>query len=146
MNIVELIKTALLSFPEISDVVNDIHIDFNEDVATSYGLSPVGDRLVKTSIIGKETRQHTFQLYALYQSINDYDRLSNSGILLRLQYYLEHYANEQEVTITFGDRTMTGILKKITCANGMVFAVPNDNMNDGVQYNLQIIAEYEVKE
>ncbi len=142
MNIVELVKNALLSFPEISQVVNEIHIDFNEDTATSYGLSPVGDNLIKTDIIGKETRQHTFQLYALYQSINDYDRLSNTGIILRLQYYLEHYANGQEVEIEYNGQTKSGVLEKITCANGMVFAVPNEEMTNGVQYNLQIIAQY----
>lgn len=145
MNIIELVKTILQDFPKIDDVCNEIHVDFNDETADSYGLSPTGDTLIKEDILGNQTRQHTFILYAVYQSVNDYDRLANSGTLLELQMWLEHQANEQPLDIEINDIQFTGRLTKLTCANGMIYAIPSENMNDGVQYQLQITAEYKIE-
>jgi len=75
MNIIETVKDLLQRFPKISDVCNDVHVDFTETEADSYGLSPTGDTLLFEDVLGNQTRQHTFTLYAVYQSLNDYDRL-----------------------------------------------------------------------
>ena len=145
MNIIEVVKSALLAFPKISAVCNDIHIDFTDDIPTNYGLSSTGDTLIKEDVLGNQIRQHNFILYAVYQSVNDYDRMANSGALLELHVWLERYASEQEVTITVNDTELTGTLSKITCANGMIYSIPNDNFNDGIQYQLQIVAEYKLE-
>ena len=145
MNIIEVVKSALLAFPKISAVCNDIHIDFTDDIPTNYGLSSTGDTLIKEDLLGNQIRQHNFILYAVYQSVNDYDRMANSGALLELHVWLERYASEQEVTITVNDTELTGTLSKITCANGMIYSIPNDNFNDGIQYQLQIAAEYKLE-
>ncbi|MDY4812884.1 MAG: hypothetical protein SO152_03430, partial [Ruminococcus sp.] len=79
MNIIEVVKETLQQFPKISQVCNDIHIDFTDDIPTNYGLSPTGDTLIKEDILGNQTRQHTFILYAVFQSQSDYDRMANSG-------------------------------------------------------------------
>ena len=71
--------------------------------------------------------------------------MANSGALLELHVWLERYASEQEVTITVNDTELTGTLSKITCANGMIYSIPNDNFNDGIQYQLQIAAEYKLE-
>lgn len=92
MNIIELVKSIVQEFPKIADVCNEIHVDFTEDTPTNYGLSSSGDTLIKRYVNGDEVRQHTFSLYAVYQSINDYDRITNSGVLLELQMWLENYA------------------------------------------------------
>lgn len=144
MNIIELVKDILLDFPKISAVCNDIHVDFNSDTPTDYGLSSTGDTLVSEDVIGGQIRQHNLILYAVYQSLNDYDRLINSGTLLELQMWLEHNANEQAVSITAGTTTYTGKLTKLTCANGMIYNIPNENTNDAVQYQLQISAQYSI--
>lgn len=81
----------------------------------------------------------------MYQNVNDYDRLANSGVLLELQMWLEQFADQQEITAEMGDTMYTGTLTKLTCANGMVYAVPNGNTNDAVQYQLQIQAQYEIE-
>lgn len=142
MNIIELVKSLLQEFPKINDICNNVHIDFTSDIPTSYGLSPTGDTLLREDILGNQLRQHTFTLYAVYQSINDYDRLANSGTLLELQMYLESKADNQQISINVGDKTITGNLEKLTCSNGMLYSVPQENMLDGVTYQLQIIAEY----
>ena len=81
----------------------------------------------------------------VFQSFNDYDRLINSGTLLELQMWLERKAENQEVEITVDNKTITGSLTKITCANGMLYNIPDANMNSGVQYQLQITAEYKIE-
>ena len=141
MNIIELVKSILLEFPKI----NDLHIDYNESAPDEFGLYPTGDTLVKEDILGNQTRQHNFILYAVYQSFNDYDRLANSGTLLELQMWLERHANNQEVSITVDDKELTGRLTKLTCANGMLYNIPDENTNSGVQYQLQITAEYKIQ-
>ena len=145
MNIIELLKSVLLRFPKISEVCNDIHIDFNDDTATSYGLSSTGDVLLKEDVLGNQLRQHNFILYAVYQSVNDYDRMANSGLLLELSLWLERQANGQEISVTVDGHRLTGRLERLTCANGMLYSIPNENFNDGVQYQLQISAEYQLE-
>ena len=142
MNIIEVVKETLQQFPKISQVCNDIHIDFTDDIPTNYGLSPTGDTLIKEDILGNQTRQHTFILYAVFQSQSDYDRMANSGTLLELQHWLENKADNQKITVTVGDKELTGELKKITCANGMIYGIPDGNLNSGVLYQLQITAQY----
>lgn len=136
MNIIELVKKILLKFPKINEVCNDIHVDFTDDIPTNYGLSSTGDSLIKTDVLGNQSRKHTFILYAVYQSQSDYDRMVNSGTLLELQYYLEkNYFNQK-----FSD----GIITKLTCSNGMLYEIPEE-LNDGILYQLQITAEYETE-
>lgn len=144
MNIIELVKSILQEFPKINEVCNEIHVDFTNESPTSYGLSPTGDKLVKEDILGNQIRQHNFILYAVYQSQSDYERIANSGTILELQMWLERHANNQEISITVDNKELTGRLLKLTCANGMLYSVPNNNLNDGVLYQLQITAEYKI--
>ncbi len=141
MNIIELIQSILYDFPKIKQ----LHVDYNDDAPDEFGLYPTGDTLVQEDILGNQIRRHTFILYAVFQSFNDYDRLINSGTLLELQMWLERKAENQEVEITVDNKTITGSLTKITCANGMLYNIPDANMNSGVQYQLQITAEYKIE-
>lgn len=131
MNIIEKTIDILMRFPKISEVCNEIHVDFSSDTPTSYGLSSTGDSLVFEDVLGNQTRRHTFILYAVYQSLNDFDRLLNSGVLLGLATWLEAQA-EGEIT-------------KITTANGMLYPNPEGNLMEGVRYHLQIAVEYKTE-
>ena len=141
MNIIELVQSVLIDFPKIEQ----LHVDYNEDSPDEFGLYSTGDTLLKEDILGNQTRKHTFILYAVFQSFNDYDRLINSGTLLELQMWLEHSAENQKVEFTVNNKTITGSLIKLTCANGMLYDIPDNNMNSGVQYQLQITAEYTIE-
>lgn len=145
MNIIELVKSILLEFPKISEVCNDIHVDFTDDVPTNYGLSSTGDALITEDILGNQNRKHNFVLYAVYQSLNDYDRINNSGVLLELQMWLEHYTDDKLALVKSGDGLLSGHLNKLTCANGMIYKIPEEVGTDGVQYQLQIIAQYTIE-
>lgn len=140
MNIIEVLQTALETFPKI----NDLHIDYNDDAPDNFGLYPTGDRLVTQDVIGNQTRNHNFILYADFLSFNDYLRLQNSNMLLELQYWLERYPNNQVVTATIDGAEYNGVLTKITCSNGMLFSIPDGNMNAAVRYTLQIAVEYTI--
>lgn len=145
MNIIELVRSILKDFPEINIICNDIHIDFTDSISDSYGLSSIGDALLSEDILGNQRRQHNFILYAVFQSVNDYDRLNNSGVLLELQLWLERQAQHQEIESIIDNEQLTGELTKLTCSNGMLYAIPENNLNSGVQYQLQITAEYQIE-
>ena len=42
-------------------------------------------------------------------------------------------------------REHAGMLKNISCANGMLFNIPDNNMNAAVQYQMQITADYTIE-
>lgn len=133
MNIIERVRQILTDFPRIAELCNAVHIDFTDPAPTSYGLSSVGDTLLSEDILGNQKRQHTFLLYSTFSGINDYERLQNSTVLLELGFYLD---DQPELEID------EGMLERIRAANGMIYDVPQENTADGVQYQMQIIAEY----
>ena len=143
MNIIETVRSILESFPKISEVCNEVHIDFTDPEPTSYGLSSTDDSLISEDVLGNQTRQHTFMLYITYRSINDYERLKNSSAITELGIWLSEQRNIPIETQS-ADRSYSGKLTNIIAANGMLFSVPQENEFDGVQYQLQIIAEYTV--
>lgn len=130
MNIIQKFRETLHNYPDISEVCNAVHVDFTDPEPSSYGLSSVGDILVKEDIMGGQIRQHNFFLYSTFSSINDYERLENSCILLNLAQWLEKQTD--------------GNIIKITAENGQLFAVPQENELDGWQYQLQITVHYKV--
>lgn len=144
MNIIEKVRSILESFPKISEVCNEVHIDFADPEPTSYGLSSTGDSLISEDIIGNQKRQHSFLLYTTYSSINDYERLHNSSALLELGVWL-HDQIDAEVETTIGSTVYTGTITKLTADNGMLYNIPQENELDGIQYQIQIIAEYTVR-
>lgn len=144
MNIIERVREIVQAFPRISELMDEVHIDFADPEPTSYGLSSTGDELIREDILGGQLRQHSFMLYATYSSINDYERLCNSSVLTELGIWLEGQAGCTVETV-IGDKTCMGTLEKLTASNGMLYSVPQENEMDGVQYQLQIIAEYTMK-
>lgn len=136
MNIIERITDILEHFPKIGELHSEI-VNARPD---SFALASVGDKKVSEDVIGGEVRQHTFLLSAVYSGMNDYERMANSGVLLELAVWLERQAGVS-VETTVGGVTYSGTVTDITTANGMLYAVP-DSLSGGLQYRLQIIAEY----
>ncbi|MBR5827506.1 MAG: hypothetical protein IKY78_10560 [Clostridia bacterium] len=143
MNVIECVRNTVSRFDKISKICDAVHVDFTDAEATSYGLSPTGDALINENILGDQIRQHTFILYAVYQSLNDYDRLSNSGVLLELQQWLEKQ-QDAELSVEIDGKTHKGKLNKLIPSNGMIYSIPDENLNENVRYQLQITAEYTI--
>ena len=144
MNIIDKMIEILESFPKISTVCNEIHIDFADPEPTSYGLSSTGDSLIKEDILGNQTRQHSFILYSTFSGINDFERQENSTALLELSVWLKSQIGAEVETEIDGE-IRTGTITKISAENGMLYAVPQENTADGMQYQLQITAQYTVE-
>lgn len=137
MNVIERMRDILDNFPEISV----LHQDMTDDSPGGYALASVGDVLLSADILGGQTRQHSFMFYAVFSGINDYERIANSGFLLDLAMWLESNAGA-EVTAVSGNDTLTGNIKEIKTANGMLLSLPDDSVFGGVQYQLQITVVY----
>lgn len=168
MNIIEVTREILNGFQGIGQFGNpeSIHIDYTDSTPDSYGLSSIGDTLISEDITGNQLRQHNFVMYSVTHSFNDYSRLMNSSFLLDLGYYLEKvkgiefdvHARELGTVVCddnlYPDENLCpngeveskkAILTRITSANGMMFEVLDDDMNEGVRYQLQIYVQYEVE-
>ena len=144
INIIETVCDILESFPKISQICNEIHIDFADPEPTSYGLTSTGDSLVKEDVLGNQTRQHTFMLYSVFSGINDYERLVNSSVLTELAQWLSKKSGDI-VLSEIGANTHTGELMSIKAENGMLFDVPQGNETDGIMYRTNLVAEYTIE-
>lgn len=143
MNVIEKIRDILQSFPKISEVCNEIHVDLTDPKPTSYGLSSIGDSLIKEDILGNQTRQHSLLLYSTFSGINDFERQENSSALLELSNWLPKQTGAEVITEINGE-LFSGEITKITAENGMLYSVPQENEIDGMQYQLQIAVQYTV--
>ena len=131
------------SFPKISEICDSIHVDFADPEPTSYGLTSIGDVLISEDILGNQSWKHNFMLYATYSSMNDYERLANSGLLQELTVWLSKTEN-LPITQQVDNETLAGEITKITAGNAMLYEIPQENTLDGVQYQLSISADYKI--
>ena len=147
MTIIDFMRKKLSEYPKIQEFLagEELHIDFTDPDATSYGLSSSGDTLVKEDLLGNQQRRHNFVLYAVNQSFTDYCRLANSNFLLELGYWLERLPEEDGSYVDTGDEILTGRFIKATTANAMAMQPMGATVNDGVLYQIQIYANYEIK-
>lgn len=146
MNIIELVKEIISEFPKITELSAAVQTDFVDGTTyDNFGIYPIGDTLIKESITGKQTRQHNFILYAVFQGFEDYSRLMNTAFLLELAYWLEQAANEQEITVTIDGRDYKGALIKLSSANGMLYGYTDGSLSGPVTYQIQIYAQYHLE-
>lgn len=143
MNIIEVMKSILAQFPKISVTGSEINIDLTGDDPTSFVLSSVGDRLVYEDVLGGQTRQHSFLLYAVFSGINDYERIENSSALTELSVWLSTSRGDI-VTTMIGNEECTGELLSVTADNGRLYAVEEDNTITGMRYQMTVEAQYTV--
>lgn len=140
MNIIEKVKEIISSYENINKFTNDVHVDFTEENAVNYGLSSTGDSLLKEDILGNQKRQHNFVLYARMEAFEDYNRLANSTFLLELNYWLEKQKGQE-----IAEDGKIGKITKMWSANGMLYEIPNGDINNGVLYQLQIYVKYKLR-
>lgn len=144
MNVIETIRSLLASFPRIAELTGTVHIDFTDGTVGSCSLSPTGDTLIYEDIIGNQRRAHTFLFSQEYSAINDYERVSSSGLLLELAVWLSKQKSIPIQTVV-DEIPHDGEITKISAANGMLIAVPQENNADAYLYQLTITAEYTVE-
>lgn len=145
--IIDFMRKKLTEYPKIAEFMGgeEIHIDFTEPEPTNYGLTSNGDSLLKEDLLGNQTRQHNFVMYAVGQSITDYSRLTNSNFLLELSYWLERLPEEDGIEADIGSEVLKGRFLKASCANAMAMETMGETISDGVLYQLQIYAQYKIE-
>lgn len=141
INVIEVIKQVLTECPLISQFTNEIHTDFTDEEEHSYGISSIGDSLVKKDILGNQTRQNNLVLYSVGSSINDYERLENSSFLVDLGIYLESIKGIS-ITQELNDTELQGELLSIRCNNAMAWEMSEDGQF--IKYQLQLQAKYKL--
>lgn len=144
MNIIETVKTIINDYPKIAEFSHQIHVDYTDTTPTNYGISSTGDTLIREDVLGNQYRQHNFVLYAFEQAFEDFDRLANSTFLLELGYWLETQKGN-EITVSIGNAEKSGLLESMTCANAMLYEIPDGIMTNGVKYQIQIYAQYKIE-
>lgn len=142
LTVIEATREVLTDYPYINQFTGGVHIDFTDDTQVTFGLSPIGDRLVRETITGKQTRMHSFVMYATNQTFTDYDRLANSNFLVDLGYYLEEKGNVDVIAKISDEKYKKGTIDSISCANGMMYSIPSGDINNFVTYQLQIYVTY----
>ena len=147
MTIIDFMRQKLSDYPKIQEFLSggELHIDFTEPDATSYGLSSAGDALLKEDVLGNQLRRHSFVMYAVNQSFTDYCRLANSNFLLELGYWLERLPEEAGIGVEIDGEILTGRFLKATTANAMAMQPMGATVNDGVLYQIQIYANYKIE-
>ncbi|WP_313584474.1 hypothetical protein [Lacrimispora sp.] len=147
MTIIDFMRKKLSEYPKIQEFLagEELHIDFTDPDATSYGLSSAGDTLVKGDILGNQQRRHSFLLFAVCQSFTDYCRLANSNFLLELAYWLEMLPEEDGIHAEIDGKTLNVNFLKATTANAMAMQPMGATVNDGILYQIQIYAYYEIE-
>lgn len=146
MTIIDFVRKKLTEYPKIGEFLADeIHVDFTDPDPVNYGLSSSGDTLLKTDVLGNQTRQHSFTMYAVCQSFTDYNRLANSNFLLELAYWLESLPPEGGITVAVDGRELNAEFLSATTANAMAMYPMSDNLNGGIMYQIQIYAKYKVE-
>lgn len=147
MTIIDYMRKKLTEFPQISEFLagDDIHIDFTDPSPVNYGLSSTGDTLLKEDVLGNQTRQHNFVLYAAGQSFTDYNRLANSNFLLELGYWLGRLPEEGGISAPADKHEQTGKFIQATTANAMSMGLMGDTIDQGVMYQIQIYARYKIE-
>lgn len=146
MTIIDFMRKKLTEYPKIAEFLpGEVHIDFTEPDAPSYGLSSNGDSLLKEDILGNQLPQHNFVMYAIGHSFMDYNRLANSNFLLELGYWLEHLPEETGIEAAAGDEIRPAVFLQARSANAMAFQLMGETLNDGVMYQLQIHVQYKIE-
>ncbi len=142
MNVLETMR-SILSECELLDAFNGCHVDYTEPNVGTCGLFSNGATKVRETICGKQYYHIAFQLYASCDAFEDFNRLQNSNFLLELTYYLNGL-KDIAIVEKVGLTSRQGKITKITASNALLFNLITNDLNDGVQYQLQINVDYEI--
>lgn len=142
MNVIQTMKT-LLSECDILDEFNGIHVDYTEGKTGEAGLFSNGAVKTGEDLIGNPKYRINFQLYTGLQSTNDYDRIRNSDLFLKLTYFLNKLKGIA-ITEEVDGQEYPGEITRLSCANALLFDYPNGDPFQGVRYQLQIAVDYNI--
>jgi len=129
------IISAMKEYIQACDFLDElatVKIDLMDDKAEGYGLSQVGDILVKRYVNGAELRRASFGLYVKGYTFDDVKRLENSAFCERFIFWLAD--NSKSEVFPALDVGLTPC--QVSAENGMLFDI-SENGDTGT-YQIQI--------
>ncbi len=121
-SIISGVRDYIAACPLLSSITaKNRHIDWTDETAGNYGISPDGDTLEKKFITGTGhgKRLYCFSIFIRQFSFEDYQRLANSEFIEGLQSWCESQSKLKVLpTLPIGS-TPT----RITAENGMIFEI-----------------------
>jgi len=129
------LRTYIQSCPLITDLSEDMHIDFTDQKAKSYGIMPTGENILKRFVAGGCKKQYNAVLYIRNYTIDDFERLQNSEFLESFSSWLD----EQNLNRNFPVVSENIEIESISCSNGMLFDLDETGDTGLYQLQLQII-------
>lgn len=135
MSNLEVLRQVIADCPAISLLTDDIHIDWTNSQADSYGIMPTGrtENIIAKYIDGSKRVgiQEDYSLYIRKYTLDDFSRLESSNFNMSLQEYL--------VDISLDN--FSGENKQISANNGSMFEIDEDSASG--LYLIQINLTYE---
>ncbi len=134
MNIIEAMKSFINSCSFISEFSSGVKIDYTSNKPVNFGLSSSGNDVVKIYLSGNTVNQHSFVLYASKYTIEDADRLTNSGFLEKLSDWIAEKNKARAFPMI-----EKGHIQKITAANAILFDLAENGDTGLYQIQIQVI-------
>ncbi len=130
--IIDRLRTFLAGCPSITE---ELHVDFTDAAATSYGIMPVGITTLERYMDGAKRMQYSFIVYIRDYTAEDFERLANSQ-------FLEGFAEWLEENVPELDGGCTA--ERVETANGMLFDMSPDGTTGLYQLQCQLFYERSV--
>lgn len=109
------------------------YVDWTDEKADNYGISPTGDTRVKRYIDGTEQRRYDFVIYARFSTAQGALNMQNSEWVEEFQEYIRKQSLEGN--LPEGDEKT--IPEKLTASNGLLFSYDQSGSSGVYQIQLQ---------
>lgn len=144
-NVIRTVKDLIGQCDLIKSHFSSVNFDFNDQTAGKAGLFQNGFSVLGEDIVGNTRCRLNFTLYANFDTFKDYDRLNNSDFMLAFSNFLAQQ-KRIEISEAVGEQEKTGEITKITPSGGVLFALNNEDFNDGGTYQLNLSVEYTIND
>lgn len=137
-SIIQSVREYIATCPLLSEIpVSKKAIDWTDETADNYGITPDGDSLLKGFISGggNGKRQYAFALFVRKFTLTDLNNLANSEFLERLQ----AWCDTQTKLKNFPEMPLGCTPTKITASNGFLFELDKTGKTGLYQIQFKLI-------
>lgn len=137
MNLFETVEKIVRDYERFDEYGDTVNTDFGNNEEGNVVVIGEGDTLIKEDILGNETHKHDFSIIAINQAVTNYDRLKTNDWLLSFASYLR---KQRDIEFDCSDGEC--VIQKIEASKGIVLGAPEDDINNGVGYSLDLAVIY----
>lgn len=137
MSILSAIREYVASCPFIREFSGGRYVDYTDARPGSYGIMVAGESELSRDFAGNTVNQYNFALYARGFTLEDADRVENTGFLENFSRWLQDNDRRGRYP-ALGDRDAA---ESISCANGALFEYDESQETGLYQIQCQMIYE-----